>query len=167
MSRSAATAFAVIAATGFAWPAASAVPDSIFRVSLNRGGCFGSCPVYRVEIRSSGLVRFTGSRSVAEPSVPCQGARRWRIDPTAVARLEALIERKGFSGFKPEYIAGLTDQASSTVTVTRRGHAKSVRDYAGWRVGMPKAMTDIEAAIDIAAGDRDCVIARTAASHGR
>jgi hypothetical protein len=48
------------------------------------------------------------------------------------------------------------------VTVTRNGRTKTVSDYVGLMVGMPRAMVDLENAIDIAARDRACVETPTA-----
>jgi hypothetical protein len=163
-------AIVLIATTGACSPAApsSAPPgaspsaqDPTFQATLERGMCLGPCPVYQVAIDSSGLVTFTGSNSNIAPHVPCQGRRQWRIDPAAVARVEALIDRADFFSFKPEYTASITDQAPYAVTVTRRGQTKRVQDYVGQMAGMPKAMTEIEDAIDIAAGDKDCVVGKS------
>ena len=138
--------------------ASSQAPDPTFRAALDRGMCLGPCPVYQVVIDASGLVTFTGSNSNIAPNVPCQGRRQWRISPAAVTRLEALIDRAGFFGFKPDYTAAITDQAAYAVTVTRRGQTKRVQDYVGLMAGMPAAMSQIEDAIDIAAGDKACVV---------
>jgi Domain of unknown function (DUF6438) len=149
-------------------PAPSRAPppaqDPTFQATLERGMCLGPCPVYQVVIDASGLVTFTGSNSNIDPDVPCQGRRQWRIAPAAVTRLEALIDRAGFFGFKPAYVAGITDQASYAVTVTRRGRTGHVQDYVGQMAGMPGVMSEIEDAIDIAAGDKDCVVAKTTAA---
>ena len=146
-------------------PAAEPQPDPTFRVELERGMCLGPCPVYKVEIDHTGLVTFTGSNSNIAPHVPCQGERQWRIQPAQVRRLEALIDGSGFFDFKPEYVAGITDQSAYAVTVTRRGQTKRVQDYVGQMVGMPAAMTQIEEAVDISADDKDCVVAATTATN--
>ena len=145
-------------------PSAAPAPDASFTVKLERGMCLGPCPVYQVEIDHTGLVTFTGSNSNMPPHVPCQGRRQWRIAPANVARLEVAIDQRGFFGFKPAYVASITDQAAYAVTVTRRGQTKRVQDYVGQMVGMPTAMSEIEDAIDIAAADKDCVVARAPAT---
>ena len=145
-------------------PAAAPATDPTFHVILERGMCLAACPNYRVEIDASGQVTFTGSNSFIPPHVPCQGRHQWRIDPAAVVKLEALVDERRFFAFKDKYEAEITDMPPFTVTVTRNGRTKAVRDYVGQMVGMPKAVAEIEEAIDVAAGDRDCVIARTAAT---
>jgi hypothetical protein len=141
----------------------SGASDPTFQVRLERGMCLGSCPVYAVELDASGHVKFVGAKSEAEPSVACQGERRWQAAPAAVGRLEALIDRSGFFGFKSDYVAQITDMPPVVVTVTRHGRTKRVRDYVGRMVGMPVAMTQIEIAIDEAAATKACVVGEAAA----
>jgi hypothetical protein len=164
------SALAALAALALAMspPPGSASPtaaDPTFRANLTRGLCLGSCPSYEVEIDSAGLVTFTGSKSAVEPSVPCLGKRQWRVTPAAVARLADVVDRSGFFGFKDEYQGAVTDMPSFSVTITRHGRTKSVRDYVGLAVGMPRAMVDIENAIDAAANDHACVFASGAPSE--
>jgi hypothetical protein len=129
--------------------------------------CLGACPYYAVEIDAGGVVTFTGDKSTIEPSVPCFGRRQWRIAPAAVAELRDRVDASGFFGFKDEYAGAVTDMPRFSVTVTRSGRAKTVSDYVGLMVGMPRAMVDLENAIDIAARDRACVETPTApASKG-
>jgi hypothetical protein len=161
----AALTIAVAGCSAPSGPAAGPQPDPTFRVELDRGMCLGPCPVYKVTIDSSGLVTFTGSNSNVAPNVPCEGVRQWRVAPAKAQRLEALIDHSGFFGFKPDYTAGITDQAAYAVTVTRRGQTKRVQDYMGQMVGMPAAMTQIEEAVDIAADDKGCVVAATGAAN--
>jgi hypothetical protein len=127
--------------------------------------CLGACAVYAVEIDAAGLVTFIGRPSMIAPHAPCQGRRQWRIPAAAVARLQTLIDRAGFFGFKQSYTASITDQSGYDVTITRYGRTKAVRDYVGQMAGMPPAMTEIEEAIDIAADDRNCVVGPPAAAQ--
>jgi hypothetical protein len=158
-------ALALLLAACAAPPARSAGPDATFHVLLQRGMCLGPCPVYQVEIDAGGLVTFVGSRSNIGPDAPCQGKRQWRVAPAAVSQLEALIDRDGFFGLKDEYVARITDMPTFTVTVTRNGRTKRVNDYVGEMVDMPKQVAEIEDAIDVAAADKDCVIAPTKAAR--
>jgi hypothetical protein len=160
-------AFALlIAGSMAACGAPAAGPDPTFHVRLERGMCLGPCPVYQVEIDAAGLVTFNGQNSNVARNAPCQGHRQWRIAPSAVARLEALIDARGFFGFKDNYAGGVTDMPAFSVTVTRRGQTRRVRDYMGEMVGMPRAMIEIEDAIDIAAEDRACIVGQAGVAKG-
>jgi len=127
-------------------------PDPTFKVILERGPCFGSCPVYTVEVDADGQVIFKGDRFVS-----CQGERRWRISPAAVAKLESQVDGSGFFGFHDAYRGHVTDLPTYTVTVTRRGRTKQVVDYVGGTVGMPAEMTTLEVVIDDAADTLRCL----------
>ena len=131
--------------------------DPTFRARLERGVCLGACPRYAVEVDSTGLVTFAGGKSTIEPSVPCLGRRQWRVAPPVVAQLRDQVDASGFFGFKDAYTGQITDMPRFTVTVTRAGRTKTVTDYVGLTVGMPRAMADLENAIDSAAHDRACV----------
>ena len=88
------------AAGGGQLTARSPPPDPTFHVRLERGMCFGACPHYQVDIDADGDVTFVGARSYIEPSVACQGERRWKVSPAEVARLEAFIVRSSFFRLK-------------------------------------------------------------------
>lgn len=141
--------------------------DPTFRAGLARGMCLGACPRYTVEIDAGGLVTFTGAKSTIEPSVPCLGRRQWRVAPAAVTRLQGQVDASGFFGFKNEYAGAMTDMPQFWVTVTRNGRTKTVSDYVGLTVGMPRAMVDLEDAIDIAAHDMACVETPAASAKAR
>ena len=131
--------------------------DPTFHARLERGACYGSCPVYTVDVDSAGAVTFVGATSVVRPDAPCQGERRWRIEPGAVTRLESVVDHTGFFAFKAAYRAGVTDIPQFSVTITRLGRSKTVVDYAGLQAGMPHAMVDLENAIDTVANTKACV----------
>jgi hypothetical protein len=149
----AATLFALVAGAA----AAADRPDPTFHARLDRGMCLGSCPVYTVEIDADGAVAFAGYPSQHGPGVPCQGLRRWRASPEAMVQLKSTIDRSGVFSLKSAYEARVTDMSAFIVSVTRHGRTKTIKDYAGQLVGMPKAVTEIENAIDVAADTRACV----------
>ena len=49
-----------------AGPAGQPTADSAARITLERGPCFGTCPVYSVTLDGSGAVLFEGRRFVAD-----------------------------------------------------------------------------------------------------
>ena len=152
------TRLLLILLTALAPAVAAAAPiDRTFRARLERGPCFGFCPSYTVDLTADGRVRFEGRPPGRGAANGCLGVLRWRVSRAAVARLQRTVDRGGFYGFKSEYAAPVTDLPTYTVTVTRRGRTKAVRDYGGAEAGMPAAMTGIENAIDEAAGVTRCV----------
>ena len=147
-----------VASGGQLGPRAAPAADPTFHARLARGPCLGSCPDYSVDIDAAGLVTFVGRKSTIEPSVPCLGTRHGRISAAGVATLETEVDRADPFALKDAYRAAITDQPTFTVTVTRRGRSKTIIDYVGEMVGMPKAVIDLENAIDEAADDRACVV---------
>jgi hypothetical protein len=117
------------------------------RISLERTPCYGTCPGYSVEIAGDGTVTYMGHHFVAE-----KGVRSAKIPQAAVRALfEAFVKADFFWSFD-EYTAPITDLPTQVVSISFDGHSKSVLDYAGQHEGLPKAIADLEEAIDTAAG---------------
>jgi hypothetical protein len=120
---------------------------SSLRITLERTPCYGTCPGYSVEIAGDGTVTYIGQHFVAE-----NGVRTAKIPQSAVRSLyEAFVKAEFFWSFD-EYRAPVTDLSTKLISISYDGHRKTVIDYAGEREGMPKAIAELEAAIDEAAG---------------
>jgi len=140
-----ATALVTSARAQDAFPAIA--DGSTLRIALERGPCFGDCPVYSVEIRGDGTVIYDGGGFVAIP-----GKHITKISRRAVSDLVARFREIDFLHLQDQYSASITDQATYQTTIAFDGRKKSVIDYAGPMAGMPKSMTELEDAIDVAAG---------------
>jgi hypothetical protein len=134
------------------------------RITLQRSACFGSCPDYRVTVFGDGRVVFTTETKPADEvagvhrqfamsqGVLLPGTHTDLIEPNAVIDLVEQFRKAGFSVLKPEYSAGVTDAPTYVLTYQVGNRHKSVIDYVGQRAGMPKAVTDLEQAVDRTAG---------------
>ena len=91
-------------------------------VSLERGACFGRCPIYVVEVRTDGAVHFKGERNV-KVTEPVEV----KLDAGQLEKLTTRFEQSGFSGWKDFDDRQVTDQA--TVVLTFKG--KTVHHYLG------------------------------------
>jgi len=104
-------------------------PDPLARgvtsISLRRTGCYGTCPVYSVELRSDGTADYLG-----EMFVEWQGLRLGRIGREEFERLASVIVRLGFFEMRARYTTSVTDAGTDITTVVRDGVTKSVSDYA-------------------------------------
>lgn len=116
-------------------------------IRLDRGGCYGPCPSYSVEIRGSGEVRYQGSSYVV-----VTGNHRATVSPERVQALLKLFETNDYWSLRGKYEADVTDSAGYRLSVTIDGVTKTVNDYVGQAVGMPVAVTALEEAVDIASG---------------
>ena len=117
------------------------------KIHLSRSMCYGTCPAYSVIIRGDGSVHFSGEKYVQIP-----GEHDARIAPDAVMELVRQFERAKFFATGDKYIAEVTDNPTYTLTLTVGGKTKTVTDYVGEQVGMPLVITDLENAVDEAAG---------------
>jgi hypothetical protein len=113
------------------------------RVTLHRSMCYGTCPAYGVTIDGDGTVTWDGQNYVA-----VKGQRTGKITPEQVKALYAAFRKADFFWLLDNYSSHITDMPSFTVTLAYDGHSKTVTDYAGFRIGMPKAVSDLEALID-------------------
>ncbi len=121
-------------------------PDS---VTLSRSPCFGTCPVYTVEVREDGQVTWHGKRFVQ-----VVGDRTARIRPAEARRLIAHFRAARFFTLEDRYAARITDMPTQTLTLNVDGRTKTVVDYAGERAGMPTVVKALEKDVDETAGTR-------------
>jgi hypothetical protein len=118
-----------------------------FSVQLSRSGCYGTCPSYSVMVHGDGKIEFHGKSFVAVP-----GDHEARIDPDAAARLLERFRAADFFELKDKYRAGVTDNPTYCLVVIIGEKKKTIVDYVGTWVGMPESVTELEDAVDEAAG---------------
>jgi hypothetical protein len=94
----------------------------ITSVTLRRGPCFGTCPVYQVTLARDGTATWNGERFVHRP-----GRYHGQADINDVDRLARFIDRSGFSGWDPEHLANVTDLPDYVLTVAAGEQTKTVR----------------------------------------
>lgn len=123
-------------------------PLGTARIKLERTACFGTCPVYTVEIQGDGTVIWEGKRFVK-----VMGLRRYRIPIVKVRTLVERFRAARFYSARDAYVdRGITDMPSAWISLTYGGVSKRIQDYAGTRAGMPQAIKDLERAVDETAG---------------
>jgi len=110
-------------------------------ISLLRGGCFGTCPVYSVTLNADGKATYTG-----KANAPRQGSYAASVYFGDFARLAMFIDQSGFMKLADRYAAPWTDDETVVVSVVLRdGTTKTVSDYG--RFGPPDLWI-LEHAID-------------------
>jgi hypothetical protein len=105
-----------------------AEPD--FEIGLERTACFGTCPIYKMTLRSTGDVRFTGYRYVWKP-----GTYDTQVAGSAALKLYSDLISRGIIGLQSSYQTSddgcpevWTDSPSSIFTLRARGIEKRI-DY--------------------------------------
>jgi len=96
----------------------------IISVTLQRGACFGSCPIYEVTLAADGAATWHGERFVDRV-----GDYQGQADLNDVGRLNRFVSRAGFLGWEPEYVANVTDLPNYFLTVVTEEQTRTVRQY--------------------------------------
>ncbi|SNT27751.1 hypothetical protein SAMN05421770_106267 [Granulicella rosea] len=130
----------------FLVPFPSVSEPSQVRITLARGGCFGTCPSYEVTISGDGTIHYRG-----EAFVLVTGDHTAHIDPKTVALLLDSFRKAHFFGANNVYRYNATDLPTYRMTVVVGSRKKSVVDYWGEKAGMPREIIDLEDLIDKAA----------------
>ena len=127
-------------------PAAAQGTEAEVAVTLERGACFGSCPVYTVTIYTDGTVVFEGERFV-----DVEGEQTTTIEPEVVQQLVDGFEAAGYFEWEDEYTEMTVSDLPTIITsVTRDGETKQITRYAG-DSSAPVELPYLEAWIDLAA----------------
>ena len=116
-------------------------------VTLQRIGCFGTCPNYTVTVHGDGRVDYDGGQYT-----DVQGKHSWTISPGETAALVERFRSTGIWGMRDHYVWGATDQATYKLRVTMGNQSHSILDYSGERVGMPPSITMAENDVDRVSG---------------
>jgi Domain of unknown function (DUF6438) len=112
------------------------VADTVSVVALSRGACYGTCPIYTVQVKGNGRVQFKGTRFVRHvgsdsASIPATPALA--LQAAFVARhfdaVPSVIEQ-GSSACGSAYV---TDMPSNELTLTSASSTHRVRWDEGCR----------------------------------
>jgi hypothetical protein len=121
-------------------------PQSVV-IRLERGPCYGTCPVYGVTLYGDGTVRYDG-----KDHVRVRGSQTAVIAPDAVRSLVEEIERSGFFSLNDAYTqVSITDAPSAVLYVGTDGKKKQVKHYLG-DFKAPKILQVLENRVDELAG---------------
>jgi hypothetical protein len=117
-------------------------PDSKVTITLERSGCYGTCPSYTVSLSTGGVV-FEGREYVA-----AHGRHTRVADADDVRKLAKKFVDADFYSMDASYTASVTDNPAHILTITIDGYSKKVDDYVGSWVGMPAVITELENDVD-------------------
>ncbi|HLX86466.1 MAG TPA: ankyrin repeat domain-containing protein [Terriglobales bacterium] len=120
--------------------------DSKVAITLERSGCFGTCPSYTVTVSTDGIV-FKGRSGF----VVASGTHTDTMDAAEVRKLAKRFVAADFYSMDPSYRASVTDNPSYVLSIEIDGHTKKVEDYVGSWEGMPAVVTELENAVDTVA----------------
>lgn len=120
-----------------------AVPYGNNTITLERGMCFGTCPVYSLTLSGDGTVMYHGQMYVKEI-----GVRNGTINASVFSGLVDQFEKAGFYRMKNGYTSyDITDMPSATLTLQEGNRTKRVEHYYG-DLNAPKILTKLEDLVD-------------------
>lgn len=118
--------------------AAARDKEQITEVTLERTACFGSCPIYKVTLRSDGTVIYEGKRFVSMMGT-------YKGQAYGFDRLAEFVLAQDYFNLKDDYSRPVTDMPSAITSVVRGGKRKTIRDYGD---AAPIGLWGIEMSID-------------------
>lgn len=97
-------------------------------IFLSRTVCYGTCPVYDVEVTNDGTVKWNGHMHVA-----CFGEEEFKITKNKIKKIETLLEEFDYRSFNyPEPDVFATDHPSCITRVEfSDGYVKEIDHYLG------------------------------------
>lgn len=108
------------------------VPGAQPIATLERTGCYGECPVYRLTVSSDGSVVYVGTRWVKVP-----GRQVYKLTEAQLAELQAAFEHANFMQLRDYDKVESTDDDWAHISVRRGAAFKRVRHYHGDNAAPP------------------------------
>ena len=95
-----------------------------FRITLDRGPCFGTCPVYSLTVFADGTAVYHGKHFV-----DVEGQQTASLTAQQTKELVDAVISADFFALADNYTVPVTDLPSITTTVIMEGRTKSVYHY--------------------------------------
>ncbi len=117
-------------------------------ITIERGACFGSCPIYSAQIYADGTVVYVGKNYVKTI-----GEQRFKISQDRIQNLIKEFERIDYWSLKDKYETdengvSVTDLPTTTTSICLDGKKKRVVNY----YHAPRKLDELEDKIDSLAG---------------
>ena len=109
-------------------------------ITLERTGCYGTCPVYSVTVHGDGTVIYEGKHFVR-----IEGVRTYTIPEESVAELVGMFYEINYFSLNDRYDASVTDLPTVITSITVGNETKTVSNYAN---SGPERLYYLESKID-------------------
>ena len=127
--------FSILLSCGLLIKVASSESEIELIISLQRTACFGTCPIYKIEIYTDGSGIYTGTRFVENI-----GVIEFSLSENQINLILTQAEAIGFKNMKEEYSESISDLPTTFIQIKD----KKIRDY----VGAPSELRELENLID-------------------
>lgn len=108
-------------------------------ITLERTGCYGTCPVYKLSISGDGEVIYEGTGFVN-----ITGTQTSQISQDEIKELVDEFYNVNYFTLKDKYDAPIKDVPTTITSITIEGKTKKVVNY----YGAPKKLDELENKID-------------------
>ncbi len=113
-------------------------------ITIERGACFGACPIYSAQIHADGTVIYKGGRFVK-----VIGEKQYKISKGKIKELVKAFEQARYFSLKDKYQTDEngnipTDLPSTTTSICLNGKQKTVVNY--YRA--PKKLGELEQKVE-------------------
>lgn len=129
--------------------------DTLF-ASLSRTSCFGTCPIYTIDIYKSGYVVYNGKRFVQKT-----GIYSTRISEEKMRQFKDTAEAIGYVQMEDVYDGPISDIPSAITSIVIDGKRKSVRR----RYGYPKSIIRFEELFDELLASEEWILIEATNDH--
>ncbi len=126
-------------------PPPIAFPDGAF-VALRRTACYGTCPIYTVQVFGSGRVEFKGERFVCD-----ENPAAVQVDRVAAQRLLNALAGAGFASLHDFDREDATDAPSANLELSDGKTSHKISHYLGM-LDVPPELALFEQSVDRLAG---------------
>ena len=109
-------------------------------ITLERTGCYGTCPVYSITIHDDGTVIYEGKHFVR-----IEGVRTYTIPEESVTELVGMFYEINYFSLHDRYDVSVTDLPTVITSITIGNETKRVSNYAN--AGPPR-LYELESKID-------------------
>ena len=97
-----------------------AVSDD-FHVQLDKGACFGSCPVYTLDIDNAGNAVYDGKRFTSR-----SGIHKYKLSNDQMNEIASMLEKINFFAYQDNFSSDIADLPTVKISHTNRGLSKSI-----------------------------------------
>lgn len=105
-------------------------------IRIQRTGCYGRCPIDKVELLPEGIVRYEGERFV-----PRLGVYTRQLSQAELARAEQLLQKGNFAQYEEVYDnPGISDLPSLILTYRLAGQERSITCRTGCPPALPESI---------------------------
>ncbi len=132
------------------------VAPTVTGVKMSRGVCYGTCPVYDVEVMQNGMVRYTGRRFVKS-----EGIYEKTMNPASVNTLLQQFTGARTDTMQNEYRQLVTDLPSITYELSYSNGTQKTIQNANYG---PATLVELAAAVDALVGEVNYTWKKTAAT---